>query len=81
MTCQSPLSVGFSRPEYWSGFPLPSAGDLPDTGMEPAPRLQWQASPLPPVPSGKQILGEVKTLTEELERTCSVKVFGLSLSF
>ena len=25
----------FSRPEYWSGLPLPSAGDLPHPGIEP----------------------------------------------
>ena len=33
---QVPLSVGFSRQEYWNGFPFPSPGDLPDPGMEPA---------------------------------------------
>ena len=27
---QAPLSVGFSREEYWSGLPFPSPGDLPD---------------------------------------------------
>ena len=27
---QAPLSMGFSRQEYWSGLPLPSPGDLPD---------------------------------------------------
>ena len=32
---QSPLSMGFSRQEYWSGLPCPSPGDLPDPGMEP----------------------------------------------
>ena len=32
---QAPLSMGFSIQEYWSGFPLPSPGDLPDPGMEP----------------------------------------------
>ena len=26
----------FSRQEYWSGFPFPSPGDLPDPGIEPA---------------------------------------------
>ena len=30
-----PLSVGFSRQEYWSGLPFPSPGDLPKPGMEP----------------------------------------------
>ena len=32
---QAPLSVRFSRQEYWSGFPFPSPGDLPDSGTEP----------------------------------------------
>ena len=32
---QAPLSMGFSRPEYWSGLPFPSPGDLPDPRMEP----------------------------------------------
>ena len=31
---QAPLSMGFSRQEYWSGLPLPSPGDLPDPGIE-----------------------------------------------
>ena len=32
---QVPLSIGFSRQEYWSGLPFPSPGDLPDPGIEP----------------------------------------------
>ena len=32
---QTPPSIGFSRQEYWSGFPFPSPEDLPDPGMEP----------------------------------------------
>ena len=32
---QAPLSMGFSRQEYWSGVPLPSPGDPPDPGTEP----------------------------------------------
>ena len=31
---QSPLSMGFSRQEYWSGFPCPPSGDLPAPGIE-----------------------------------------------
>ena len=31
---QVPLSVGFSRQEYWCGLPFPP-GDLPDPGIEP----------------------------------------------
>ena len=31
---QTPLSMGFSRQEYWSGLPFPSSGDLPDPGIK-----------------------------------------------
>ena len=38
---QSPLSLGFSRQEYWIGLPLPSPRDLPNLGIEPrSPALQ-----------------------------------------
>ena len=33
---QAPLSMGFSRQEYWSELPSPSPGDLPNTGVKPA---------------------------------------------
>ena len=32
---QSPLFLGFSSQEYWSGMPCPPPGDLPDPGIEP----------------------------------------------
>ena len=32
---QAPLSTEFSRQEYWSGFPFPSPGDLPNPGIKP----------------------------------------------
>jgi len=32
---QAPLSMGFSRQEYWSGLPFPTPGDLPDPEIEP----------------------------------------------
>ena len=35
VTHQAPLSLGFSRQEYWSGSPIPSAGDLPGPGVNP----------------------------------------------
>ena len=37
--CQAPLSMGFSRQEYWSGLPFPSPGDLPNPGIEPVSLL------------------------------------------
>ena len=36
VACQAPLSMGFSRQEYFSGLPCPPPGDLPDPGIEPA---------------------------------------------
>ena len=32
---QAPLSMGFSKQEYWSGLPCPPPGDLPNPGIEP----------------------------------------------
>ena len=32
---QAPLSMGFSRQEYWSELPFPTPGDLPDPGNKP----------------------------------------------
>ena len=34
-TPQAPPFMGFSRQEYWGGFAMPSAGDLPNPGMDP----------------------------------------------
>ena len=36
VACQAPLSMGFSRQEYWSGLPCPAPGDLPDPGIKPS---------------------------------------------
>ena len=46
---QAPLSMGFSKQEYWSGLPFPSPGDLPDPGIEPgSPASQGDALPSEP---------------------------------
>ena len=52
---QAPLSVGFSRQEYWRGLPCPPPGDLPNPGIKPASLMSpaLQASSLPLVPPGK----------------------------
>ena len=36
VACQAPLSVRFSRQEYWSGWPFPPPEDLPDPGTKPS---------------------------------------------
>ena len=47
VTHQTPLSMGFSRQEYWSGLPFPPPGGLPNPDIEPAsPALQVDSSPL-----------------------------------
>ena len=52
---QAPLSMGFSRQEYWSGLPIPSPGDLPNPGMEPVSPVTsaLQTDSLPAEPLGK----------------------------
>ena len=43
---QAPLSMGFSRQEYWSGLAFTSPGDLPSPGIEPrSPTLQEDSLP------------------------------------
>ena len=59
---QAPLSMGFSRREYWSGLLLLSLGDLPEPGVEPASLLSpasWAGS-LPLAPPGKPEIIEAK---------------------
>ena len=43
---QAPLSMGFPRQEYWNELPFPSAGDLPDPGIDPESSV-LQADSLP----------------------------------
>ena len=52
VTHEAPLSLEFSRQEYWNRLPFPSPGDLPDSGMElESPELK--ADSLPSEPPGK----------------------------
>ena len=49
--CEAPLSMGFSRQEYWNWLPFPTLGDLPNSGIEcMSPELQ--VASLPPAPPG-----------------------------
>ena len=50
VACQAPLSIGFSRQEYWSALPFPSPRGLPDSGIEPgSPALQVDSLPTEPL--------------------------------
>ena len=54
VACKAPLSMGFSRQEYWSGLPFPSPGYLPNPGIKPrSPTLQPDA--LTSEPPGKPL--------------------------
>ena len=51
VACQAPLCMGFSKPEYGSGLPFPSSGDLSDPGIKPT----LQAGSLPTELPGKPL--------------------------
>ena len=63
--CQAPLSMGFSRQEYWSGLPCPPPGDLPDPGIESrspaASALQVVSLPQATGEAPKQLQNSIKT--------------------
>ena len=55
VACQAPLSMGFSRQEYWSGLPCLPPGDLPNPGITPrSPALQLDSLPTEPQGSPKK---------------------------
>ena len=46
---QAPLSMGFSKQEYWSGLPCPPPGDFPNPGIEPrSPSVHVDSLPVEP---------------------------------
>ena len=63
VACQAPLSMGFSRQEYWSGLPFPSPGDLPNPGIEyGSPALQADALSSEPPGKPQPLVNIVTTL-------------------
>ena len=58
---QSPLSMGFSRQDYWSGLPFASPGDLPDPGIKPKPSAVAAGffTTEPPGKSSSQITSQI----------------------
>ena len=69
--CQAPLSMGFSRQEYWSGLPCSSSGYLSDPGIEPGPPA-LQANSLPSKPPGKPYICSVQfsSVTQSYPTLC-----------
>ena len=71
---QAPLSMEFSRQEYWSGLPCPSPGNLPYPGIEPrCPALQADSFPfqLPgkPISICRTIYGDMKVINSKNFKT------------
>ena len=63
---QGPLSMEFSRQEYWNGLPFPSLRDLTDPGIELVSLiLHWQARSLPAELLGKPYSKEEFQLSQE----------------
>ena len=68
---QAPLSIGFSRQEYWGGFLFPPPGDLPDPEIKPTSLLvsclgRWVSLPL--APPAKPMLIRLNIFTIRLIR-------------
>ena len=59
---QAPLSMGFSRQEYWSGLPFPSPGDLPNPGVEPGSSALQADALLSEPPEKSQVSESVSNL-------------------
>ena len=68
VACQAPLSMGFSRQEYWSGEPFPSPRDLPNLGIKPGSPV-LQADSLPSEPPRKPWLLLIHTI-------CFISIYG-----
>ena len=67
VVCQAPLSMGFSRQEYWSGLLFPSPEDLPNPGIEPwSPALQ--ADSIPFELQGRILIGASTSLDAAVHR-------------
>ena len=64
IACQAPLSMGFSRQEYWSVFPRSPQGIFTTQGSNPLVLclLHWQVGPLPLAPPGKPSNGLLRII-------------------
>ena len=73
---QSPLSMGFSRQEYWNGLPFLSPGDLPDPGIKTASpvSLALQADSLSAEPSVKPQLCHCSQTNTQMSGSVSLPI-------
>ena len=74
---QAPLTMGFSRQEYWSGLPCPPQGNLPNSGIEPTAPVAsetpaLQADSLPTETPGKPL--RKTNITENVGKMAMVMI-------
>ena len=84
---QAPLSMEFTRQEYWSRLPFPSSGDRPDPGIDPGSPAQagdgsptLQADSLPSEPAGEPRDGLKQELKSLFKNASAVGQHGGSIS-
>ena len=73
IACQAPLSMGFSRHEYWSGLPCPPPGDLPGIKSK-SPALQGDSLPSEPPGNAQHSFGFLYIFfssISHLQRACA----------
>ena len=74
VACQAPLSVEFSRQEYWSGLPFPTPGDLPDPRIEPGSSVLQADSLLSEPPWWESLVGERVGEAVEINKIVQIKL-------
>ena len=70
---QAPLSMRFSKQEYWSRLPCPPPGDLPNPRIEPSSLtslLHWQVGSLPLAPPGKPLFLCMSLVAQSFPALC-----------
>ena len=78
---QAPLSMGFSRQEYWSGLPFPSLRDLPNPGIEPrSPALEADALTSEPPGKIEWIKLSLKMLGQRNMEVCNFRAIWITNS-
>ena len=80
VACQAPLSMGFSRQEYWSGLPCCPPGDLPNPGIKPRSPA-FQVDSLPSEPPGSITISFIILVYYDISLTINFNVAYLILKF
>ena len=80
---QAPLSMGFSRQEYWSGLPFPPPGELSDPGIKPtSPALAGRFFTTEPPRKPQESTGECEQMKLiSLKKLCQIHFSLVPLSF